>query len=747
MLSQSGATPQALEVRDFSGGITDNYIGAPSNFYKTADNFYLNKIGSISTLINRPGLSLYNVAYARVPTNLKINKYFDTEEQLFKISNKRIYYVNGLGFNHVTGPSGNDAFDRGSSVSQYSTTKWNDQIFSVNDAYSLPVKVFKDSTWKCHTLGLPAMTGNPTYSTSGSDTHAYAFHYYYQYTNNGVTYEEEGPVYFYGTAHTGAIPNTITFPGSFTLSNASGTNYDLANVKIKVYRTDNGGGTYYLAGEVAHNAATFVDSIADGGSAGQIQTKEPLAYLPDSVQNEAPPRCKYIHQVNGNLIAANLEIDGVVYPGRFRMNAKPFIWSMPGEFEEDLGETIKGVSSFNSQPIIFCDKKVYRIEGEYFIDGSGSINKRVIHPTAGCINNNSIVQTDVGLFWCGNDGWYWTNGYDVLMVSKHLNTTYRDMTDATSQKTFIQGTYETRRRQVTWLMLRESTNLDSDCVFVLDLNHGIKDDMPFTTYSGGSNFRATSIHYFQNKLIQSHYEGYTLFYDDTAFDDVKIDVALAVALWTTITIIYLHDTSALDFGTGSERKWVPSISVRAENASSVSLLISANNDNSLEYKDLKEVIFKGKQAWGDSIAEWGDADIRWNYFPILAFERRMPAGGLRCTYKQLRFTNSYSLIDESASAGTAVFNGLSNTAVLGSNWASSISEYFIYTSYDNYENSYRIISQSTNTITVEDLAATFPTGTFDWKIYGYRKGEILKIISYTLNFALIGPSFEPYKAV
>jgi hypothetical protein len=54
---------QALLLEDFSGGMTDYYLGGDLNKYQRADNLLIVKNGRVGKLFTRPGSELYNATY------------------------------------------------------------------------------------------------------------------------------------------------------------------------------------------------------------------------------------------------------------------------------------------------------------------------------------------------------------------------------------------------------------------------------------------------------------------------------------------------------------------------------------------------------------------------------------------------------------------------------------------------------------------------------------------------------------
>lgn len=746
MLSpQQGVDPQFLEVNDFGGGLTENPLGSLQSRYTTADNFYLLTIGEQTKLLTRPGLRVDDATNPRVPANARINKIFDVEQQMLQISSQKLYY-NASGFTHVTGPTGNNAFNAGSAASVYSVAKWNKHGFMTNDSLPSIQKTFKNgATWYCHNLGLPRVASLPTITGTGSGRNfLYAFNYTYTYTSSSVTFSEQGQTLFSTTATTNTN-DPATTPIAFTaipvLTNGATENYDTANIKVNIYRTQNNGTVFYYVGQVTNGTTTFSDNVADTALINNA-----ILYSAGSVpDHEIPPPAKYLTVVNDMLVLGHVKESGVTVPNRVRFSNRLSLWSCPSSFYEDFDETVKGVSAYNTYPIVFCDNKVYRIEGFYLPDGSGGTAKREISKVAGCQGSDSIVTTENGLYWAGNDGWYFTDGFKVVRISTELNFTYRSLYN----RSRITGCYEPRYNYIVWTVQELSGSTDNDKIYCVLLDQGVNDSMPFTTWSGGytrSNFAPATVYYLNNKIYMGDTNGYLLSFQDGVYDDTKIAVGTAVSTWTTLPIIYDYKSVSHNFGNVSVRKWVPYISLVADNVSSVSLQAYSINDNSGEQKALKEISYRGAVAWGDPGVAWADPSVRWNYFPIIATERRMPAGSLRCMYKQVRFTNSYSLIATSADFGIATFNGVANTAVLGANWIDGITDYYISTAADGYVTQFKILSQSTTTLTIEDINNVLPTGAYDWKIYGYRKGEVFRLVSYTIRYSFTSPSLDPYRA-
>lgn len=755
MLNQGGVMPQPVEIDDFSGGMTDHILGAPKNKFELADNFYLQRVGGKARLITRPALRVNTTS--RITTNLKIGHMFDIEGKLFQISDRKLFQNTSTTFTEITGPT-NSAFNLGNSDSKYSVSVWQKHAIIANDAFSKICKLYNNGiSWTVNNLGLPALNGNPTLTPSavGSTfTYGYAFHFFAEYTNQGVTFAEEGSILYRSVTHANAIGGantvTITPPGTWTITNGGTDNYLLTNLKVKIFRTTNNGTTYYYLTTQNYNFASYVDSTADttiNASSNDVLYTNGADDVP---MHEQPPEAKVSHVTNDILLLGHVKEGSEYIPNRLRFSNRFQLWSCPSQFYEDFDEEIVGINSNNIYPIVFCKNKVYRIEGFYLPDGSGTVVKKLISSTAGCVSNRSIVNTDKGLFWAGNDGFYATDGYSVTRISNDLLTSYPELTTDASQKARITATYYPKIQAVMWAVQATSTDTDCNKLYLTFIEAAINENMPFTTWSGGDlpdNFMPTSIHHTANTLYVGDYHGYVLNFDHGLYSDSKIDTAVSPEDWINKTIIYDYRSVAFDFGSSDTKKWVTKLILSFENTSSVSMQPYSNNDNSGDFRELKAINSRGDIAWGDYSVVWGDPNIQWNYAPIITVKRGFPKSGLRCFYKQVKLTNAYAEIESSVALGQATFDGVANTAtILGAiDWPTDCIDYYISSSSDNYALEYRISGRTDTVLTIADPDNVLPSGTLDWKIKGYRRDEVVRIISYSLNYALTAQSADVYR--
>jgi hypothetical protein len=360
------------------------------------------------------------------------------------------------------------------------------------------------------------------------------------------------------------------------------------------------------------------------------------------------------------------------------------------------------------------------------------------------MSHNSIVQTRYGVFWAGNDGFYWTDGFNYKKISDSINLRYQDLVSSETRKSRIFATFDSKDNRVYWAVTAGDTSTDNDTYYILDLRWGVRDDSTFTTRTNGSDFRATCVTFFQNNLIRGDTRGYIFKHLSTSTTDPKINISTLPSTWSQVVITPTYKSAVINFGIPSMRKWVPKILLTLENLTNTSAQIISINDNTSAEKELKEIRSRGNVLWGDPSPVWGADTPFWSYFNLIEEMRRFTANSLRCSYKQIIITQAFTIIYNSDSVSTGSVVTASRTVTLTSAvipWGSDVVDYFIYFEDDNYTKGYQILSRDSDTqITYLDAGATSTDGTKKWVVKGYPKGEILNIIGYVLYFAPISSS-------
>lgn len=748
-MAASSQTP--FEMNNFTGGITDNAFG--QNYTKSSelDNFILNPNGEP---VSRPGSEIDNETESPIPAgNERIGTLINyaNNDKLFVHSIKKFYYRNPSAYATLTGPTGNDVLSLGTDANVLSFTQWNRHLFVTSDAYPRPQKIYKDSggAYRVRTSGLPMLATAPvvTAGAAGARSYVYAFHYEYTYTAGPQTFQDFGAVTFVTLNNSGdpsINPNPISaIP---VISNGATDNWDTTVIKVFIYRTIDGGTTFYKIGEVTNGTLIFSDNNSDASIQDNL-----VLYTDDGTLDFDPvPLSKFVHIVNSIGYYGAIKEGSEEFPFRIRQSIPGDPDSTPSAFFKDLEDDIQGVSSIKSIPLVFCKRHVYRLENSFDQFGRGDINAVRISDTAGCVSNLSIVQAENWCFWAGNDGFYATDGYQVMKISDGNNNRYRDILEEQAQNNFIYGKFDELRRRVYWGLQRDAGSLDNDSLAVLDLRWGVKEDSVFTTWSGDS-FRPTSLEFFNGLLYRGDTRGFVFFHDDGLVSDPKIDINESAEDWFTETIIWTYDSIHINFGSTFFRKMPTKMLLTCVNEGNTTIQITAFNDDLRFTRNLKIIRARDLFTWGDDLFVWGSDLCTWHSVGLIEQWRRFPARGLRTSYIKIRITNGYGVISSSDFFGTATPNNATNTVVLDNlvdnMWPQDVVDYFISFEDDDYVRQYQITERTSNsTLTVLDALNTLPIIPQNWLIKGFRRGEPLHILSYNIAWSNVSQTQATFES-
>lgn len=593
-----------------------------------------------------------------------------------------------------------------------------------------------------------ALTANVILADISAGSYIYTFLYYYTYTIGSVAFEDFGPT---TTVQVEGIdpPNStnVSIASIPTLANGATENWDTSNIKVKIYRSEDGGLTSYYVGQVTNGTAIYTDSTSDA-----TLVTSTLLYTDGGVyDNDPPPKAKYVVVANNSAWYLHVKEGSEVYPNRGRQSIQFDIDACPEEFFFDVEDEITGGGSIGIYPIVFCKGRTYRIEGVLDLTGRGIIEPKEISRTVGCVSHLSIVQTRDGIFFAGQDGFYFTNGYEVIKISKEFNTTYKSLVLDDTQKLNIYGAYESLSNRIWWAVQVDTGSADNDACYIASLNYGIGPQTPFTTISGDTSFSPTALMFFDNNMYRSDRRGYLFIHSNDYKTDPKVDTLANPDTWEEQTIIYDYKSSAFDFGRADVRKWVPSLIFNAKNETNVSIGLNSYNDDSDFSLELKEIKIQSNIVWGDSTITWGDPDIVWNYDKTINAMRRFPATKLRCSYKQLEVTNSYTIIENSDDLGAASIDSSLKTATLATApdnvWPEDSVDYYISFEDDDYTLEYQITDRTADVLTYRDaLNSSVTAASSKWLLKGYKKGDVVSFLNYSIMFAYLSStqtSFSP----
>ena len=743
----AASNAQPFEVNDFSKGITDDVFDQMPAVFKELNNFV---IGSDKKARSRYGSELEELTAPEIPTGVRIGALvnYANSDKLFYQSLKEIYYRNPVSFTELVGPSGNNVFSVGELESVPSFTQWNRHLYVTNDSFTSPMKIFKDGVgnYQVRNSGLPALATDPiaTPGAAGANSYAYVFYYVDNYTVFKLDYETVGPTTTIRVGNTAAPSvSPITITGIPAIANGLLENYNTAGIKIHIGRTLNGGTFFRKVGEIANGVTTFVDSVPD---VTLNDTGIPIYINDGTVDFDPPPLHKYNHVVSNTGYYAHVIDSAGENPYRVRQSVPGVPDSAPIDFFVDMDDEIVGISSVRKSPIVFCKKYIYRIDGSFDQFGRGNMTPIRISDNAGCISHNSIVACENGIFWFGNDGVYYTDGYQVNKVSDQLNDRYKSWLKNTTQRTRIIGKFFEKERLVVFAFQRDSSNLDNDTMLVLDLKFGISDNMTMTTWDGAS-FRPSALAVFDNEIRRGDIRGFTFVHREKLSTDPKIDIYKAASTWVDETIIWRLETIHYNFGGTFFRKYPTKVLLSASNSKNTTVQITAINDDGRFVRPCKVIRARNDFVWGDDEFVWDVSTFIWRGAGIIEQWRRFPAKGLRLSTMQLVITNGYSEVTNSDALGLGTFSNLNNTVTLAapSTWPLNSEDYFIATEIDGYVKEYKVVSRDSDVqLTVLDPLNDFPATPQKWLLRGFKKGERLNLIGFNIHWANVSSTQETY---
>lgn len=630
--------------------------------------------------------------------------------------------------------------------------------------------------------------GNPFYIPSaGQYSYAFTNSHTYMVETNGVQYTVKSNPIFpsytvtavasnpIGTVIKSAFPlyypdasilvqNPVAIISRITpIVNDNSTNYDTANIVQEIYRTTSGGVAYYLEGQVANGVTTYTDLFSDTtGPSGQLPlNQKQLLYTNGGILgSDQPPACKYTWTVNGYTYYAGITDSGQFLPNRIRQSIQLAPDWAPATAFDDLEDAIVGGGSARNVNIALCKTSVYRLEGAFGKSNTGSMVHQKISTSIGCLNAKSIVQTEIGLFFAGSDGFYYTDGYQVIKVSIDLNKSYQSFTSSDIQKQRITGSYDKLNRRIYWSMQSEQDASEKDFLYVFYLDYGVKPSGAYTKIIPASTSWLPSAHVFYNgKMVIGDSRGYILTEDPDKKTDPVINTSVDPSLWNTAAIPFYYKSCALDFGTMYMRKFISRIHFVGNNVGNSSLQvvsISDNNEGGDRIKNLAALQYVTNVMWGDPNIVWGNSSCVWNPSGSNDQWRRFAARTLRSSLMQIAITPGNFVIyrSDNYESTYVVTDGTAKTAVLSTAlagrafvWPLDVVGMTLSLSQDGYVNQYVISAVSTSTITVLDPGSTFPTSNnlYKWQIEGQRKEARHNISDFVVHFSYLGTLGDQYK--
>ena len=490
-----------FSVKDFSGGKTDFPISAEPSQFQEGDNLIINEYNDSES---RPG-TLFDftdsMSRARVGNEKRIGlmcpQYTGSSKDftIIKQAEKKLFYDNGSAMTELVGPASASAFDITNMTDEvaFSYGEWNEHTIITHESpYQIPVKVYRNGSGALtlRTAGLPPVAGSGFTATSaaGGASYGYALVHKYTYQVGSTEYVDRSRPYIKEFTSLANDPsaNNVTVGSIPVLANSTGEHYDTSAIKIEIYRTTDGGSVFYYVGEVTNGTTSFVDNSSNT----TIQNAGVTLYTTGGVlENDRPPKSKYVHSTSDfTYYGHGYEVSTTGSDNEFLAQR---IWqskrgdpdSVPATFYADIEEPITGISSIKSIPIVFGANSVYRLDGSFDAFGRGGLLPRKISDRVGCVGHLSIVQTMDGLYFAGNDGFYFTDGYKIYSISaEDFKKTYSRLIDTELNRKRIYGAYDAKNKRILWSTFNDDgdTFEENNQIFCMYLP-----TKKFTTWSSG----------------------------------------------------------------------------------------------------------------------------------------------------------------------------------------------------------------------------------------------------------------------
>ena len=327
----------------------------------------------------------------------------------------------------------------------------------------------------------------------------------------------------------------------------------------------------------------------------------------------------------------------------------------------DFDDGITGISTFRDRAVVFTRESTWRMEGLRGLDGRGSITQRLVSDEFGTISNQSIVNTNYGLFFFSRTGICYTDGFKCLRVSEQIFETYFDWIKDVD---YIRSFYHESDQKVYWSIKLP----DKTYWLVMDLRYGISPQIPLVMHTGldwqkmdaDESVDIVDVDRFQpnvclvnetDQRILRQIEGMVLVHDKQYTRDYYPGQN------ERIPIIFDFVSAAIHFGSKNNRKWVASVMMVCKQKDELGLSLQPIGINDLtETRQLLGTCFNyGTMVWGDPIQVWRNPNAFWNAFKVVNFRRRFPEGSIRSTYKQFGITSLYVYGSDSNTYGGALY--------------------------------------------------------------------------------------------
>lgn len=739
-----------LSLRDFSGGFTDWKCGCPPNFFTVLDNF---DIIDNKSICERFGSRIFDINNPRVPNQTRIQRLDCLKGNILYFNGKNITAkVNGT-LTNINGTNTDEFMPNAVERTCSDSAFWQDHIYTVDDSFSLPTKIFCDEQGVLTgvTAGLPPFL-NPPNVVSNTDegaTYTYAFVRCYEYNAQDTTYIDFSDVTYVQITDGPDFDNlgeAVDITGIDVLTSSPGTNYDESNVTIKVYRTTDGGNTFYEIGTLANGTTVFTDGQPDSAI-----TNNPVIFNQDSsITYDPAPPSKYIEIVNDVAWYAHTQIGGVVYKNRLYQSLPSDPDTVPRDFFLEFQGEINGLSSYDVYPIVSVitgegECTLYRVEGVLDDQGRNILQARVIAETVASINNNSFVKGKRGLYFFGTDGVYRTDGVRAEKLSQKWDETYCRITESDIQKKNVYGAFDKFRSRVYWGVTSRNGFLHNNEILVFK-----EDSNSFSWYKNDNCLSATSLIVKEKEeLIRTEENGFIFVHEENQFSDPLVNVDVDFREWELKRIPWRIRSIEIDAGDCDTDKWFTKIHVMGKPGTNTTFAINSFDNGCNQPKRLKEVEYNHSGGWCTEEEGWCTDPNGWCVGEdcYMYQTRRFKCGKLRSKTKCIELMNTERELECSINSDPNTYINVDSltgeiTRVNGEPFdLKNIGNVFTINGVEYtataHEDGALVIDLSTNPLV---------SGNYPYVSRGYRLNERFHLSCFTLLYCLASDNGGDYMA-
>ena len=457
-----------LPARDFSGGITDDYISAAPNQCKHAINYVLN---SAKRYEPHPTTVLKNNG-TRIAGRGRI-------DALFNLSDKAlIAIVGGAFYKYIdeSTPAVPLSFPDGSGYATRVFSPDTNAVEGYQKAYSMaalngeyvftsgvperPFKLFFDGAGRIqgNYLGVPLPVGvdHTVNNQTGDlvDFYVYAVVLSRSYESGGrFKVDTGGATTFQVAMPKDVVPNiVVSVPGGYSPL--------YGDLRCELYRTVVSGTTFYKVSEGP------LGVIGDPGvSDDDLRSRPQLSISTTNISsdNDEPLPAAYCTASAGRLFLAGLRdtntngiVDNEVIYSRYGVG-----YGFPLANRVVIDEKITGLRRVRNNPVIGTASSLYRLEEatrDLFVSFS-------FETTVGVVSSRSMVETNFGLFFLSRDGVYWSDSLKAIKLSDHIQPRINQV----REKDSFYGFFEPEGKRI-YFFFSNVSKFSFRNAFVLDLN-------------------------------------------------------------------------------------------------------------------------------------------------------------------------------------------------------------------------------------------------------------------------------------